>query len=199
MSTVRLYTSFRYALALVGIAVSGLALSMYLTTDTRWMQWHLSRLGEGGHLSSAVFNFTMGVIAVLLVVISGRLTDELLRVRNYPRVRILHALFIIAAIMCVGVACFPFDTFPTIHRIFGHTSALALVLCMIGLPWLYPYFPRRIYYVGVASALFVAGLFTVYSTTGKVALLFVELVGQFLLFVWLLALTHEVRALKPKS
>ena len=186
-------TSFRYALALVGIATTGLALSMYLTADTRWLQWHLSRLGEGGHLSSAVFNFTMGLVAVLLTVTSTRLTDELGHVHRHPRQRIIHALFLIAAVMCIGVACFPFDTFPVVHNIFGHTSASALVLCMIGLPWLYPYFPKRIYYLGVISALFVALLFGIYSINGTVTLLFVELVGQLLLFIWLLALTYEVR------
>ena len=147
--------SFRYAVALVGVAISGLALSIYLTTDSRWMQSHLSRLGEGGHLSSAIFNFTMGLVAVLLAVTATRLTDELERSHRHPRQRYIHVLFLVAAVMCTGVACFPFDTYPSIHNVFGHLSALALVLCMIGLSWLYPYFPRRVYYLGVLSALFV--------------------------------------------
>lgn len=49
-------SSFHMALLLVGIAVVGIGTSMLLTDDPRWLQWHLSRLGEGGHISSRGFS-----------------------------------------------------------------------------------------------------------------------------------------------
>lgn len=186
-------SSFGITWALMGLVFVGAALSIHLTTDSRWMEWHLSRLGEGGHLSSAIFNFTMGVIAVLFAVISTRLAEELYQTHRRAKIRTMHGLFIVAAICCIGVASFPFDAFPIIHNVFGHGGALAIILCMIGLPWLYPHFPRSVYYVGVFAALVVAILFATYLMTGKVTLLTVELIAQVLFSIWLLVLTHQAR------
>jgi hypothetical membrane protein len=64
-------SSFQMTLLLVGIAVVGIGTSMLLTDDPRWLQWHLSRLGEGGHISSGIFNLTLCLVALLFVVIGG--------------------------------------------------------------------------------------------------------------------------------
>ena len=66
-------SSFQMTLLLVGIAVVGIGTSMLLTDDPRWLQWHLSRLGEGGHISSGIFNLTLCLVALLFVVIGERL------------------------------------------------------------------------------------------------------------------------------
>lgn len=191
-------SSFGITWALIGFVVVGAALSIRLTSDPRWMSWHLSRLGEGGHLSSAIFNMTMGVAAIILTLIAMRVSEELVQLQQAQRVKPLRNLLIAAALCWVGVACFPFDRFPIIHNIFGYGEALLLMIAMLGLRALCPIFSQRTYTIGMGAAVIVALLLAVFLMTHAVTLLVVELIGQLALFLWLLSMTHDIRMERQK-
>ncbi len=184
--------------AMIGLALTGLAISIHLTTDSRWVNWHLSRLGEGEHLSSAIFNFTMGTAALALTLIASRLTEEIELSDPHKGARILRNLIIVAAVCWVGVACFPFDRFPVIHNGFGYGEAFILMFTMLALPRICPRFSRRTYLLGGWSAVIVFMLMVFFLATHAITLLFVELLGQVTLFAWLLSMAYDMRKIRRK-
>ncbi len=191
-------SSFSITWALIGLVLVGAALSIHLTTDSRWMEWHLSRLGEGGHLSSAIFNYTMGIAAIIFTILAMRISEELQTAEPHDGARVLRNLIIAAAVCWVGVACFPFDAFPVIHNVFGYGEAFILMIAMLGLKQICPRFSNRTYYIGLTASCIMAALLGLYLTIHLTTLLFVELVGEALLFSWLLSMTADMRRIARK-
>lgn len=186
-------TSYNLAWALVGIATTGVSLSMLLTHDTRWMQWHLSRLGEGESLSSAVFNFTIIFTALVLVLLAVRVTDELAKINTHHRANLLRLLLFIAAVCWVGVGIFPFDKFPIIHNIFGYGQFFIICGTMLGIRRLSAVFSDRTHAVGYGAVLITGVMMALFHLTHFTTLLVVELIGQVFVYAWFLSMTSDLR------
>ncbi len=193
IASVKKASSFSLTLALIGIGVVGLSLSMWLTKDTRWMQWHLSRLGEGNEFSSAIFNYSLILAAMVLAALAIRLTDEI-RTRDPRRsVTFLRNMMLGAAAAWVGVAIFPFDRFPLIHNIFGYSQMLIICILMLTLKRLTTSFSARTHTIGLIAVLVSGALMTLHHLVHVPSLLLVELVGQVALFAWLISMTTDQR------
>lgn len=177
--------------ALIGIFVSGVALSMALTSDSRWMQWHLSRLGEGTGLPAAMFNFVLSVGAFMLVLVAIRMTDEIQYRRPQERVVTLRNVLILAAVCGLGLASFPFDRSHLIHWFFGYGQFFLLGYLMLRLKYISGAFSDRTHTLGLAGVVIVSLLMGLHHTIHVPSLLIVELVGQFVVFVWLLSMAED--------
>ncbi|HRC28040.1 MAG TPA: hypothetical protein PKV96_01515 [Candidatus Saccharimonas sp.] len=188
--------SFVATWLLIGLSQMGLLLSILLTKDTRWFQWHLSRLGEGESIASAIFNFTMGVSSVILVVIATRLVNDIRQTRWHSGAIALRNMLSGIAICWVGVACFPFDRYPVVHNVFGYGQFLIVSILMLRLKQICPRFSSRTYIIGIASVVGVSLLLAGFHILHIGTVLMAELLGQFTLFSWLLSLTHDVNPRK---
>lgn len=187
----RSYSSLSLVWALVGTGVIGLSLSMVLTSDQRWLEWHISRLGEGSGLAAAIFNFSLSLAGLILVLITMRMTDEIRHRNPNSSVTALRALLLLAAVCWIGVACFPFDRFKLIHWIFGYTQFFVIGFLMLRLKHLTVAFSARTHAIGLMSALVVAILMGLHHTIHLLPLLTVELVGELAVFVWLLSMAYD--------
>ncbi|QQS22297.1 hypothetical protein IPM09_02010 [Candidatus Saccharibacteria bacterium] len=181
---------------LIVMSQAGLVLSIVLTKDTRWFTWHLSRLGEGGQVASAIFNFTMGMSAVILVIIATRLVSDMRQTRWHHGGITLRNVLIGIAFCWIGVACFPFDRYAVIHNVFGYGQFLLVSVVMLRLRHICPRFSSRTYIIGVASVVGVSLLLASFHLLHIGSVLMAELLGQFTLFSWLLSLTHDVNPRK---
>ncbi|MFZ1258185.1 MAG: DUF998 domain-containing protein [Candidatus Saccharimonas sp.] len=186
-------SSFNITWILIGSATVGTALSIALTKDTKWMQWHLSRLGEGASLSSAIFNFTIIMAGLVLLLMAMRITDEITHHKPHPGVGQLRMLLIIAAMCWAGVGAFPFDTWPVIHNVFGYGQFLVLSAAMVGLKHICPRFSPRTYNIGLMAVIITAILVALFHLTHFTTLLVVELIGQLFIYAWLLSMTYDAR------
>lgn len=190
-------TSHGLTWALIGVCMSGISLSMVLTSDPRWINWHLSRLGEGGHVSSAIFNCTLIVGAVVFVLLARKIAQEVEDRWNDERAaRLLRIFFTISAISWIGVASFPFDRFPVVHNIFGYSQFFAACIIMVLLKQICPTFSRRTIQFGYTAFALTFVLMMVFHVTHAVSLLLVEIVGEFAMFGWLLSMTTDLNARK---
>lgn len=178
---------------LIGIAVTGLALSMALTKDTHWTQWHLSRLGEGQQFAAAIFNYSLIAAAMILVLITVRITDEIHQRHPKQSIFVLRTAFLLVAAGWVGVATFPFDRFPTIHNIFGYGQMAIVCFLMLRLKHLSRGFSDRTHAIGLAGAIAGGSLMAMFHLVHTPSLLVVELCGQIILFAWLLSMTRDQR------
>jgi hypothetical membrane protein len=173
----------------------GLVLSIFLTDDTRWVEWHLSRLGEGLALSSAVFNFALAVGALLLGIIAMLIADDICTTAKTHiakrGARILRSILLVVAICWLGVSCFPFDRFPIIHNCFGYGEFFLLGGAMLALHSLYDGFSKRTYNIGVSAVVVTGALMILFHLVQFTTLLVVELIGQLFVSAWLLSVTYD--------
>jgi hypothetical membrane protein len=182
-------SSYTLTWTLIGVVTLGIALSIALTPDTRWMSWHLSRLGEGGSLAAAVFNFTFILAALILVKLASRIMSEL----STPGAHRLRALFFCVAVCWLGIGSFPFDQFPIIHNIFGYGQFLLIGYMMLRLRHICRCFSERTYTIGVGVAILTALLLTFFHITHFTTLLVVEIIGQLGVYGWLLSMAGDAR------
>lgn len=186
-------SSYPLSFTLIGVASAGVALSMALARDSQWLSWHLSRLGEGGHISAWIFNATLVLAALLLVLLAQTLYLELRRGGWNPRSVWIRRLLLTTALCWVGVAAVPFDVLPRVHQIFGYGQLLTLAVLMIGLRFINPKLSERSYLLGFANVLVIAVMLTIYFATGAVTMLVIEMVGSVLIFTWLLSVTADAQ------
>ena len=173
--------------------MTGLALSIRLTTDSRWVQWHLSRLGEGAGVAPHIFNFSLILAGIIVAWLGTRITDEVEDYRPHPGVVALRSLLLFVAICWAGVASFPFDTFPIVHNIFGYAQFFTIGFMMLWLKWLCPRFSDRTYYIGYGAAITTGLLMGLFHLTHFTTLLIVELIGQLFIYIWILSMTYDQR------
>lgn len=184
--------SYSFAWVLLGIITTGFALSMLLTQDTKWANWHLSRLGEGNSTASFIFNGTMIFAALVLILLATRIADEMSRRHSSSGARQLQAALVVVAICLVGVGTFPFDTFPVIHNIFGYGQFFVLSGLILTLRRVHSGFHARTYRIGYAAVGTTMLLMVLFHLTHFTTLLVVELIGQLLAYAWVLSVTRDM-------
>ena len=185
-------TSYSFAWVLLGIISTGFALSMLLTQDTKWANWHLSRLGEGNSTASFIFNGTMVLAAMVLILLATRIADEMNHRHNSRGARQLQAALVMVAICLGGVGAFPFDTFPVIHNIFGYGQFFVLSGLILTLRRVHSGFHARTYRIGYAAVGITMLLMVLFHLTHFTTLLIVELIGQLLAYAWVLSITRDM-------
>lgn len=176
----------------LGTMLLGATLSGLLTTDTRWMSWHFSRLGEGGMLSALIFNSTLLASAAIIYMLGLALVDNISRLSdiegvNVPRARIIIGRsFNIITICLIGLALFPFDTFPVPHNIFGYSMLFTLLSLCLTTPSFLPIFSRKFYLYGYLVILLATVCYVLFLVVGSITLLTVETIMYTCLYGWLL-------------
>lgn len=195
----RSVSSFSVALALLIVGVCGGVTSMLLTTDRRWMEWHLSRLGEGGHVSSLIFNLTLILCAACLTAIGSLLRQEFDAIKQINTGRLIQSYLYAAAFCWVGVGVFPFDQFPVVHNIFGYGELVILGVLMIMLVRKPHYIDIQTRLLAILGVVITGGMMIMFHATHFTTLLVVELVGQAFFFAWLLSLTRLAATFRTKA
>lgn len=178
------------------IMIVGGTASILLTQNPDWMSLHLSRLGEGGHLSSYIFNATaafsglaMLELAVRIVQLNGWRKIDSAAARR-AKIAVGVALRLIA-ICLVGLAIFPYDKFVAVHNTFGYGMTTIYLLLVAYTTYCLPLFGRTF---KIATSLFLAitlGLFTFYFVFNgrQITLLQIQILGLTYFYAWSVYLT----------
>lgn len=190
-ATSRLPRSTILVSLLVFIAIAGMGASIALTTDSYWVNWHMSRLGEGHSTASMIFNASLIAGAILLLLVSEKIRHEHWLAGKTTGMGTFSALVSCVAMGWVGVALFPFDDFPVIHNIFGYGMFVSACILMLGLTKISPHFSRRTYAIGTAAVLVTGIMMALHHLVGLTSLLVVELIGEAMLFAWLFSVASD--------
>lgn len=184
---------------LVGLTIIGLGLSMILTKDPRWMGWHLSRLGEGGHLSSHIFNYSLAFAAMLLILLFIRLRQHLLNVESTAYANLFTLCGIGIATCWLGIANFPFDQYPNIHNLFGYSMFTIMIILLLKAKQLIVNCSDFAYKLGLIGVILTAALMALHHATHLITLIIVEAIGHTIFLLWLIIITHQISHYKPKA
>lgn len=164
---------------------------MRLTQDPRWVEWHLSRLGEGGQLSSAIFNYSLAIAALVLSLIIIRLARDFENKEPRGTNRLFQTFGLLIAACWLGVAAFPFDQFPITHNVFGYGMFTIVTILLLGIAKIMPSVSKRTVVIGISTAATLTALLILAHTTHVIDLVVVELTGQILFLAWLLSLSYD--------
>jgi hypothetical membrane protein len=182
-----------------GVLLTGAIISGALTKDQRWMNWHFSRLGEGGTVSSVIFNVTLLVAATIMFALGVALSEN---ISNIPVTKdvdidraktVIQRAFIAVTVCLVGVAIFPFDRFPFVHNIFGYSMLFIFLALCIAMPKILPIFSKKFYTFSRLVILSAIVCYTLFLAAKVMTLLAVEFVIFSFLYVWLLLLINGIR------
>jgi len=174
-----------------GVVLVGSITSGILNPDKRWMEWHFSRLGEGGMLSSYIFNFSLVIAAGLIFFIGRRLTDEITRIDNQPEIKLVRAkkiisrCFYLVTICLLVVAIFPFDQNQVIHNVFGYSMLFTFLYLCIFVDRILPIFSLRYYLYGFGIITTTVICYILYLAFKAITLLEVETILFSMLYIWL--------------
>lgn len=175
-----------------GTMLLGAFLSGLLTTDTRWMSWHFSRLGEGGTMSALIFNLTLFISAMMIGALGLALADAISRLSAVKGVNLHRAKLVIGSsfgiitVCLVGLAMLPFDAFPVLHNIFGYSMLITLLSLCVATPSFLPIFSRKFYVYSYGVIPLATLSYVPFLVMGSITLLTVELIMYTCLYGWLL-------------
>lgn len=181
------------------VLLVGAITSALLTKDLRWMNWHFSRLGEGGAFSSIIFNTAVFMSSLIMFYLSNSLSDDTLSVAPNSKIDLVGAKTIIKrafnaiAVCLVGVALFPFDRFPVIHDIFGYSMLFIFLAMSINTQKILPIFSRHFYVYCDLIILSTVICYTLFFGFKVITLLTVEFILFTLLYVWLVNFINGIR------
>lgn len=183
----------------ITVLLSGAIISGSLTTDARWMNWHFSRLGEGGMTSAIFFNITVFISALVMFMIALSLSNIVSHIPKNKDVDIGRANIIIyrsftAVTVClIGVAIFPFDRFPVVHNICGYSMLMIFMYLCISAPKFLPIFSKSFYLYSKLVILCVIICYTLFIVFNVISLLTVEFIIFTFLYAWLLLFVKGIR------
>jgi hypothetical protein len=182
------------SIILVGAVTSGL-----LTKDTRWMNWHFSRLGEGGTFSSMIFNLALIISAAFMFELGVVLSDDISRLSKGTNTELNRAKTLISrsfsavATCLIVVALFPFDKFPVIHNIFGYSMLFIFMYLCAVMPKILPIFSQKFQKYSQLIILSAIICYVLFIGARAITLLTVEFVIVTMLYIWLLMLIDNIR------
>lgn len=191
-------TTERLAYLFGGLLLVGSITSGILNPDKRWLEWHFSRLGEGGMLSAYIFNISLVIAAGLIFFIGKRLTDEIPRIDNQSEIQLLRAkniisrCFYLVTICLLVVAIFPFDQNQVIHNIFGYSMLFTFLYLCIFVAHILPIFSQRYYLYGFGIIATTAFCYILFLAFKVITLLEVETVLFSMLYIWLILLIKGI-------
>lgn len=181
------------------ILLAGAVVSGFLTKDPRWMNWHFSRLGEGGTFSAIIFNVTLLVSAIVMFALGLALMDSISRIPDTANIDINRAKTVISrsfsavAVCLIVVALFPFDRFPVVHNIFGYSMLFIFLALCITMPKILPIFSRQFYTYSRLVILCAIVCYILFLGMRVITLLAVESVIFTSLYVWLILFINAIR------
>lgn len=200
MPTTKRISSEPILYLIAGIMAVGGFLSAALTSDLRWMEWHLSRLGEGGHVSSIIFNISCALASLLMGEFARRIANDV-SIITMPSNTLRSARRLLSwglgavAVCMMGIAVFPFDQHPVLHNAFGYSMTVIYMFMILRLPVMLPVFTKRFIATTYLFVTLMLLLFAVYFSSNGTnpKLIYIEILGLLYFFVWMMTLVRGIR------
>lgn len=177
----------------------GSIISAILTKDLRWMNWHFSRLGEGGAFSSLIFNLALIISSFLMFTLTYALSRDVLKITDISEhvIQRAHTIvlrsFGLISVCLIGVAVFPFDKYPILHNTFGYLMLVVFLVTCINTRKILPIFSDKFYTYCDNILLFTVVCYSLFVGFKLISLLAVEFAIFTYLYVWLIGFTRGIR------
>lgn len=194
--------------------ISGVGGAGMTTDDPYWFVNNFSRLGDRATFAAAMFNTTVILAGVCVIVISYFSVSELVttyRQRGMwsswktggggtlrfarTRVIILSTLLTLCGVCFIGIGTFKYTPHPVVHNVFAFSLPMLTGVLMAALPWLAPLFSKAIYVV--SDLLVVVGVVAVRLwVRDDISMTNLELLLIMLFFGWFVVFSRQIAAIE---
>lgn len=192
--------------------IAGVGGAGMTTDDPWWFVNNFSRLGDRTTFAATMFNTTIILAGVCVIVISYFSVSELIttyRQRGmwgeapeihakrglWVRIAILLTLLVACGICFIGIGSFRQTPHPVIHNTFAFGLPLITGVMLLALPWLVPLFSKAMYVMSdlivvIGTAAVIVWRYNITSMTN------LELLLGMLFFGWFVVFSRQIAALE---
>lgn len=193
--------------------ISGVSIAGLTSDDPYWYNNNFSQLGDRTTFAARMFNSTLMLAGVCIVIISYFAISELITTHRLQmrylskqdtkeapkhfkaRILLLSIMLTLAGIAFVGIGMFRYTPHPILHNVFARGLPCLMGVLMIALPWLAPQLSKVVYVVSdLAIAL---GAFAGFKwLTGHDTLTNVEALAGMMFLGWFIIFSRQIAAIE---
>ncbi len=195
--------------------VSGVSTAGLTSDDPYWYNNNFSQLGDRTTFAAQMFNSTLMLAGICIVIISYFSISELVTTyrmrRLWPdghapghtenishfkvRIGCLAALLTLSGIAFVGVGLFRYTPHPIIHNVFARGLPGIMTVLLVGLPWIAPQLSRAMYLVSDLAIVVCAGAGIEWLRADN-TLTNVEALAGLLFLGWFIVFSRQIAAIE---
>ncbi|MFD0704883.1 ABC transporter permease [Alloscardovia venturai] len=190
--------------------ISGVTVAGMLSDDPYWWKNNFSQLGDRTTLGATVFNYTLILGGVTMLIISYFAVSELItqhrlferhlasepETREFMiRISVFATLLTAASIMFGAIGVFRYSPHHFLHNFFARGIAVPMTALMVGLPWFVKQFSRVFYAVSDAILVAIATAYLMWFR-GYTTLTNVEAIAVMLFMGWFILFSRNIAALE---
>lgn len=196
--------------------ISGVGVASYTSTDPNWFNNNFSQLGDRTTFAATMFNVTLILGGICVIIISYfaiaelvatyriyrpgqpvayRMVDVPYRLPKFKvRIVLLTILLMLSGIAFIGIGTFRYTPHPVMHNIFARGLPVIMCLTLVGLPWLAPQLSKSLYLLS-DLAVIVAAATGVTWILGYTSLTNVEALAGMIFLGWFIVFSRQIAAI----
>lgn len=197
--------------------VSGVCVAGLTTDDPYWYHNNFSQLGDRTTFAATMFNSTLMLGGLCIIIISYFAISELVTTERLTRLRhnrsandpnrgydiahyrlrttILGVMLTMSGIAFIGIGAFRYTPHPILHNVFARGLPVLMLVLFLLLPWVAPRLSRTVM-VTSDLMLLVCAAFGVEWLLGKITLTNVEALACMVYLGWFIVFSRQIAALE---
>ena len=197
--------------------VSGVCVAGLTTDDPYWYHNNFSQLGDRTTFAATMFNSTLMLGGLCIIIISYFAISELVtterltrlchnRSANDPnhgydiaryrlRTTILGVMLTMSGIAFIGIGAFRYTPHPILHNVFARGLPVLMLVLFLLLPWVAPRLSHTVMVISDLMLL-VCAAFGVEWLLGKITLTNVEALACMVYLGWFIVFSRQIAALE---
>ena len=197
--------------------VSGVCVAGLTTDDPYWYHNNFSQLGDRTTFAATMFNSTLMLGGLCIIIISYFAVSELVTTERLTRLRhnrsandpnhgydiahyrlrttILGVMLTMSGIAFIGIGAFRYTPHPILHNVFARGLPVLMLVLFLLLPWVAPRLSRTVMVISDLMLL-VCAAFGVEWLLGKITLTNVEALACMVYLGWFIVFSRQIAALE---
>ena len=197
--------------------VSGVCVAGLTTDDPYWYHNNFSQLGDRTTFAATMFNSTLILGGLCIIIISYFAISELVTTERLTRLRhnrsandpnhgydiahyrlrttILGVMLTMSGIAFIGIGAFRYTPHPILHNVFARGLPVLMLVLFLLLPWVAPRLSRTVMVISDLMLL-VCAAFGVEWLLGKITLTNVEALACMVYLGWFIVFSRQIAALE---
>ena len=192
--------------------VSGVSIAGLTSDDPYWYNNNFSQLGDRTTFAARMFNSTLMLAGVCIVIISYFAISELITTHRLQmqylsandekeapkhfkaRILLLSTMLTLAGIAFIGIGMFRYTPHPILHNVFARGLPCLMSVLMIALPWLAPQLSKVVYVIS-DLAIVIGALAGFQWLAGRNTLTNVEALAGMMFLGWFIIFSRQIAAI----
>ncbi len=193
--------------------VSGVSIAGLTSDDPYWYNNNFSQLGDRTTFAARMFNSTLMLAGVCIVIISYFAISELITTHRLQmqylsasdekeapkhfkaRILLLSTMLTLAGIAFIGIGMFRYTPHPNLHNVFARGLPCLMSVLMIALPWLAPQLSKVVYVIS-DLAIVIGALAGFQWLAGRNTLTNVEALAGMMFLGWFIIFSRQIAAIE---